>query len=631
MANASRRITRRTLVTEAAAFGIAASTAAGRSRRALTAPDKTRYDVVVVGAGAAGLAAALGARRADPSCTVAVLEAKPDPGGTSFRSGGRLWIPNNSDMRAAGFHDPKDMALRYMARLAYPRRYDPDHRTLGLEPRHLAQLAAYYDRGAEILDYYRVSGILKWEAERWRRFPWNADPLHLEGTFMPDYHPELAEDVPKRGRTVTTRLFDPTTASDHVTTPDPNYGASLAGVDLVQWLFAAALRAGVQFDFDTRVVDVIATRGRRGRSVTGVHAATSVADTTLPLERRYRATRGVVFASGGFSKSAAKLRQRFVGNRAFTGGGCAVTSAVGDLVDVAQRHGLMLENMDQAWLIENVYEQYKLDPDSRLTPNYLFFQAYWLNGDSMIVVNRRGVRVVDEKLNYNDRTRAHQHPDNRFLFCVFDEHCLQHYFIGLGGAITPFVQTMAGPARDAAQLRAQLLDRMHGDRELAAFGLAPEFARGFDATLARFNQFARDGVDRDFHRGDTSIEIWWHAFSLFFENVSTGIPGVGIQDPISANVDEQGRPYPNVTMRPLRAPFYAVILSSGLQDTKGGPAIDASGRMLDLAGRPVPGLYGAGNCIGSPAGAGYWGAGGTIGPAVVFGHIAGEHAARRRR
>src|SRR5947199_9209614 len=113
MAVAPVRFTRRTLLSGATASAIGASSAAAALR-------EQRYDVVVVGAGAAGLAAALGARRADPACSIVVLEAKPDVGGTSAPSGRRVWIPNNADMRAAVFPHPTVMPLRYIARLAYP-------------------------------------------------------------------------------------------------------------------------------------------------------------------------------------------------------------------------------------------------------------------------------------------------------------------------------------------------------------------------------------------------------------------------------------------------------------------------------------------------------------------------------
>jgi 3-oxosteroid 1-dehydrogenase len=336
----------------------------------------------------------------------------------------------------------------------------------------------------------------------------------------------------------------------------------------------------------------------------------------------------VVFAAGGFSKNAAMLDRHFSGDRELTGGGCAVTTASGDLVAIAERHGFMLEFMDEAWFIENVYEQYKKDPDSVITPNYLAFQAYWLNGDSMIVANRRGIRVFNEKTNYDDRTRVHFHPDNRFLFSVFDQHTLEH-FPGFGGHVTPAVDTIIGPAGSPAELEGQLRSRLQLDPATAAFGLAEGFADQLASTISRFNGFARNGKDLDFGRGETSIDLWWHAFCLTFQGVNANAAGVGVQDCLSANVDENGQPYPNVTMRPLEPPYYAVILSSGLQDTKGGAAIDEHGRILDRKGRPVAGLYGAGNCIASPAGAGYWGAGGTLGPAVVFGHIAGRHAASR--
>jgi predicted oxidoreductase len=57
--------------------------------------------------------------------------------------------------------------------------------------------------------------------------------------------------------------------------------------------------------------------------------------------------------------------------------------------------------------------------------------------------------------------------------------------------------------------------------------------------------------------------------------------------------------------------------------------VDPDARVLDLSGEPIPGLYAAGNVMGSPFGMTYGGPGGTIGPAMVFGYLAGRHAAAR--
>lgn len=560
------------------------------------------YDVIVVGGGAAGLSAALGVKRADPRASVLVLEAQPLNGGTSIRSGGWLWIPNNADMRAAGLADPRDMALRYMARLAHPASYAPDAPLLGLSPRHHAQLSAYYDNGSDVLDWFRATGALPWDAVRGAGLPLTSDPLGLHGVFAPDYHPELAENVPKRGRSVVPKRFDPTHLTEDLQLGLPNSGSGLGGAYLVAWLTHACVSRGVRFLTNHRVTDLMVSGGR----VTGV----SLNGTVL------NARRGVIFTSGGFSKNSARVAAEFRGSRALTGGGCAVTSAQGDLVHIAERHGFQLENMDRAWFIQNLYEQYKIDPDSRLAPNYLFFQNYWSNGDSMFMVNRQGVRVVNEKTNYHDRTQVHFAPDNQFLVSVFDSHTLAR-FAGIGGHVTPLVNTFIGPASTVESLTSKILARFAADPATAAFGLAPSFAAGLSSTLERFNGFAASGVDLDFHRGEQPIDLWWHAFCLTFQGVDAG----PVQNCVSANSD-----YPNPTMRPLKPPYYAVILSSGLQDTNGGPAIDAFGRIL-ADDRPVPGLYGAGNCVASPAGHGYWGAGGTLGPAVVFGHVAGRHCA----
>lgn len=82
---------------------------------------------------------------------------------------------------------------------------------------------------------------------------------------------------------------------------------------------------------------------------------------------------------------------------------------------------------------------------------------------------------------------------------------------------------------------------------------------------------------------------------------------------------------PDKTMRPLAdsGPYYATIMGPGTLDTKGGPRVDLDARVLRHDGTPIPGLYGVGNCVGSPSGQVYWAAGGTIGPIITFGYLAG--------
>lgn len=88
-------------------------------------------DLIVVGAGAAGFAAAVTAAAAGAS--VILLEKSDRPGGTTAKSGGSTWIPNNDRMAALGQIDDRAAALRYMARLAFPHRYYAEAASLGLD------------------------------------------------------------------------------------------------------------------------------------------------------------------------------------------------------------------------------------------------------------------------------------------------------------------------------------------------------------------------------------------------------------------------------------------------------------------------------------------------------------------
>ena len=127
-------------------------------------------------------------------------------------------------------------------------------------------------------------------------------------------------------------------------------------------------------------------------------------------------------------------------------------------------------------------------------------------------------------------------------------------------------------------------------------------AEALEDTVARWNELSARGDDADFNRGKSAHDRWW------------GDPSLG-----------DG---PQATLGPLdTAPFYAVRVYSGALGTKGGPRTDGNGQVLDVDGRPIAGLYAAGNAMGSVMGMTYGGAGGTLGPALVFGYLAGRHAA----
>ena len=70
------------------------------------------YDVVVVGSGAAGMVAALTA--AHQGLSTVVVEKAPHYGGSTARSGGGVWIPNNEVLQRDGVKDTTEAARTYL-------------------------------------------------------------------------------------------------------------------------------------------------------------------------------------------------------------------------------------------------------------------------------------------------------------------------------------------------------------------------------------------------------------------------------------------------------------------------------------------------------------------------------------
>jgi succinate dehydrogenase/fumarate reductase flavoprotein subunit len=548
---------------------------AAASKAARTWDETT--DVVVVGSGAAGCVAATSALAA--GARVVVCEKAGFLGGTTAKSGGAYWIPNNFDLQARGVRDRKEDFLRYCARYSYPAVYDSNHPTLGLPELGYRLIEAYFDHAHEMVQHMTALGAL-------RSMPY----MSYDGvSYLPDYQEQLPENTTPRGRQLGPQRAD---------------GSIGSGKDLIAQLSAHISRAGAKILLDTPVVELVQ---EADGSVSGVVVQSTAGSRTI------RALGGVVFGSGGYSHN-----RDFV--RAYQPdpilGRCALPTCTGDLIKMAVRAGARLGNMNAAWRTQCVLE---------LTQRYVSLpdEVWYPIGDSSFVVNKYGRRYCNERTNYHDRTRQSYQFDghraeypNLFSFYVYDQRTAERYAGYSPLPDEPLGESYVISANTLEALTAALDSRLHTLHAITGgMQLDAAFASTLEDTFARFNRNAREGRDPDFDRGRLPFDGAWQREEL---------PVSGTKWPTN--------PYPNPVLHPLTetGPYFAIILGPAVLDTSGGPVIDPTGAVLDTAGRAIPGLYGAGNCIASPAVHAYWGPGVTIGNAMTFGYLAGRNAAARR-
>jgi 3-oxosteroid 1-dehydrogenase len=528
-------------------------------------------DVICIGSGAAACAAAVTATHLGDQ--VILLEKSPIFGGTTRRSGGVAWVPNNFTLKQNGQADDEAQCLQYMARYAYAERYQADSPNLGLEPREIALLQALYRNGAKAVDTFQ-----KLEASHFIRF-------ELPGGVGPsaDYAPSLPENHLPKGRSIW---------------PDPKINGG-RGAAIVDGMLAWVQKHGGTTLAEHPVVELIQETGR----VIGVVAQHQGKRLNI------RARKGVIFGTGGFAHNS-ELTRRY--QRALYGA-CAAPGSTGDFIAMAAQAGAALGRMDSAWRSQVVLE-------SALQNSVVGAAVNIPPADSMILVNKLGQRVVNEKRNYNDRTRVHQVFDaasvdypNQLLFMVFDQRAMQVF--GGNYPIPADIREVSYVISGAtlSELQSNLQKRLDSLADkIAVAPLASDFAARLEQTLERYNGFARAGEDQDFKRGGHPAETEWQAY---FSR-----PRAGMEDQVGD--------MPNATMHPFadQGPYHAVIIAPGALDTNSGPLTNEHAQVLDGNGQPIAGLYGAGNCVASPTAEAYMGAGGTIGPALTFGYIAANTA-----
>jgi 3-oxosteroid 1-dehydrogenase len=527
--------------------------------------DRDEFDVVVVGSGMAGLSTAILVH--DEGKTVTVIEAADEVGGTTYKSGAGMWIPNNSLMRALGIFEDREECLRYMARIAHPSKFDPETERYGMGQWEWEKLTAFYDSAADAIDALIEAGALDvtFFPSFTERYP-----------AMVSYHADV--DMSMRG------------FYRHLIPRDPD-GVPRIGWELVRQLSEAVKKRGIEVRTGHRASALVQTESGE---VIGVSAETSEGPVSL------HARQGVVFATGGFPHNLELIDQYWRGPLYSS---CAVPTAQGDFVKIGLENGAELGNMRNGWLYEDLLE--KAAPDRVCMEGGINVPP----GDSMIYVDSNGRRIVNEKLIYQDRAEVYWQRDadgnypNRVLCMIYDEFLTRdpRPWLFLDTFIEPKPWIIRGETLD--ELARNIQERLTKNEKLIGpMSLASDFAKELASTIERFNGFARQGRDDDFHRGETVTEYDWNGPA------------------------REGNTL-NPTMYPFAdgGPYFCTLVCGMLLDTNGGPKTNARSQVLRADGSVIPGLYGAGNCVAAVAGDGYLSGGSTLGPAATFAYLAAKN------
>ncbi len=547
----------------------------------------SEVDVIVVGAGGAGMSAALAAKK--QGLETILIEKSGHFGGSTARSGGGVWIPGNYALRDAGQADPIEESKRYL-----------DSIVGDTVPK--VRRDTYLDRGPEVLDFIKEHTPLRFtwvpdyadyhpEAPGGRLKGRSCEPIPLDGSFLGDELKRLHPQYTKApaNMIVTQAMFR------KISLGLRTIGGPITMVKVLINRFIAGLRhrrmyamgnaiaiglrkglidADVPLHYDTELSDLLVEDGR----VVGVKVSQG------GLEKVVRARRGVILGSGGFEKNL-ELREKYqpqptsidwtTGSQFNTGGGLLAGMAAGAGTDL----------LDDSWW----------GPTIPL-PSGPWFCLAERNLPGSIIVNQAGSRYMNEALPYVEA--VHEMYDGEATgvghvpsWMIIDQRYRNRYlFAGLFPR-QPFPGRWykMGTVKKASSIAA-----------LAAEIDVP--AEALTATVERFNGFARTGTDDDYHRGESGYDKYYS--------------------------DPTVKPNPSLNVID-EAPFYAVKIVPGDLGTKGGLVTDEKARVLRPDGSVIDGLYAAGNVSSAVMGRTYAGPGATIGPALTFGYLAAEDIASR--
>lgn len=321
-----------------------------------------------------------------------------------------------------------------------------------------------------------------------------------------------------------------------------------AGLGLIDPLYQSAVKQGVNFKLGMRVQDLILND--KGR-VIGVTATDKVGN-----KYEFTSKDGVILATGGYSQNK-EMRQKSAPHLTPEMVSTNQPGATGDGIVIATRHGADTTGM-------NYVQVYPL-----ATPGTGALQgrARKMSGlDDVIDVNKNGERFVKEDARRDEFVAAIKKQPGGVVYDINDSSIVKPL-----NSFNEDVETLVSIGRiykgdSLADLAKQL--GMPADK--------------LEATVAEFNKMVEAKNDPKFGR------------KLF------------------------DRPI-------VKPPFYATPRAPSIHHTMGGLQISTNAQVLDKKGKPIPGLYAAGEVTGGIHGSNRLGGNATA-DVLTFGRIAAKSA-----
>jgi len=512
-------------------------------------------DLVAMGASSGGLAAVI--KGHDMGLNTLLLEKTDYLGGGTALSGGVLWVPFNDHMAEAGLEDSKSEALLHI-------------RTTGMGRHDEDLLNTLLDAGPEAVRYLEEH-----------------TPLKLTFEASCDYYADLPGGK-KRGR----QLYpDPEIMLPLLTKAEKQHPlVAKVRPDPIPfflgarkpWAEGRGLIGGLAMGCVERGIEVLTNiRGRRlmvenGR-VVGLWAERDGEDFFV------KAAKGVLLASGGFEWNP-EMARKFMNVRDLRG--MSPNSLEGDGHVMGMEVGAAIAMMDHA-IYQPVFHI-----EGEVIQGKPFFRPLSYGYPGNILVNRHGRRCCNESF-YPDIGRAFVEYDkntsqlsNAPLFWIADHGEMERS--GMSILATMVANTDWLAKADTLQELAQKLG-IPGDALVES--------------VNRFNEYAREERDPDFHRGERTYDKYWGS--------------------------RRNRDFsPGSVLGPVEtAPFYGVELELGSVGTLGGLVTNTNAQVVNSQKEVIPGLYATSNTTALLTHGFMYTSGACQSKSLVFGYIAAQHMA----